>query len=937
MATRPTTAMSNECTVCGRVFSRPEHLTRHMTSHDALKAFACPICARPFARKDALQRHQLSHTPRHASPRPRSFRRACVACADAHTSCPGGQPCDNCTRRHVLCYRARRKRRQSHSRLQPTLPRAASMEGSADASDLLGVSAGPAASSSAPLPTAGTHAHAEDSCSTWKFGPVLKNHWDSASSEVAMNWLPYDVRADAASQPAISGRNGEDLSHPSSRDRDGAGPSDSMAMLIASMGPLISNQKPSAITIAPSTYPPLDEMGALYRDGDDTRSCQAERSIRQRNSSRGVATSPGTGVAFHRGQEVAWLRGLQGKLLTLCDRSQRCDRFCISDAVYNDILVKVNARIPLRSFGDSDFLCRQTFPSKDVLSYFIQMYFTYFHPVYPFLDQPLLSMPIWGWSVCLAAAAMGCRYANVPEAAPCSDAINLLLRDILIRELDFDHADVAMPYLQALILNILGLCQSNKIELMMLGHDSIGSVINACIRFGLFEELDPSGLEVDDQDLEKAWMAWRCREMRRRTGMFAWIVDCALSFMKRSSPFLTLQMLNLSVPCPEDLWAAKSWQIWHEGYKKTSDQAISPDIFLREEQERPAFQSTILKLYQNLTLIHTPSSLSGSVLIYALIQRTQEIAKYFDDPLGIMPGPDALLRPISNSTVKCYLPAIPSFTKWRNGACDYLDVLHWESLAHSSRERGLEGPIFLKLHLARLLLLAPVRELLALTDHLTKYDSADRWLPHHLQPCRMSLLACQETLQIWITKDKFKARLAVLHAGGAFWHIRRYATDTFVQPFTIFLATLVLCNFGQLACSTNVTPTVSEGELIHNVDILNTEQLLKTSSSRGGLSSQSPASLAASTKSPSVYSPCERIPRCLNIDRPVDDEFVQYFVRNGENSVKMSAEGVDDICSPRGARQILLEGAHLLRTSSHYIWPVSNGYATRLEMLATQF
>jgi len=51
MATGTTPAMRNECGVCGKVFSRSEHLTRHMTSHDALKAFACPVCARAFARK----------------------------------------------------------------------------------------------------------------------------------------------------------------------------------------------------------------------------------------------------------------------------------------------------------------------------------------------------------------------------------------------------------------------------------------------------------------------------------------------------------------------------------------------------------------------------------------------------------------------------------------------------------------------------------------------------------------------------------------------------------------------------------------------------------------------------------------------------------------------------------------------------------------------
>lgn len=105
-----------------------------------------------------------------------------------------------------------------------------------------------------------------------------------------------------------------------------------------------------------------------------------------------------------------------------------------------------------------------------------------------------------------------------------------------------------MPYLQALILNVLGLCQSNKIELMMLGHDSIGGVMNACIRFGLFEELDPSGLEVGDHDLEKAWMAWRCREMRRRTGMFAWVSH--LKDPKPSSTLMRHPLRSWTVLCP---------------------------------------------------------------------------------------------------------------------------------------------------------------------------------------------------------------------------------------------------------------------------------------------------------------------------------------------------------------------------------------------------
>ena len=73
------------------------------------------------------------------------------------------------------------------------------------------------------------------------------------------------------------------------------------------------------------------------------------------------------------------------------------------------------------------------------------------------------------------------------------------------------------------------------------------------------------------------------------------------------------------------------------------------------------------------------------------------------------------------------------------------------------------------------------------------------------------------------------------------------------------------------------------------------------------------------------------MPRVYNIDRPVDDEFVQYFVRNGESVVTLCAEAVDDLCTPAGGRQILVEGAAILRGSS--VWQISERYADVLEAL----
>ncbi|XP_019773306.1 zinc finger protein 814 isoform X2 [Dendroctonus ponderosae] len=51
----------HKCNICGKDFSRPNHLKRHMSSHSENKPFTCEICTKSFVRKDHLLQHQKLH------------------------------------------------------------------------------------------------------------------------------------------------------------------------------------------------------------------------------------------------------------------------------------------------------------------------------------------------------------------------------------------------------------------------------------------------------------------------------------------------------------------------------------------------------------------------------------------------------------------------------------------------------------------------------------------------------------------------------------------------------------------------------------------------------------------------------------------------------------------------------------------------------------
>ncbi|KAG5974656.1 hypothetical protein E4U55_008118, partial [Claviceps digitariae] len=99
------------CRDCGRSYSRPEHLVRHVRIHTLGRRFSCGICQKSFARKDLLSRHVANHENNSSSKRRRKntipgagrVSQACRPCAAARVKCDDSKPCRRCVKRKLSC------------------------------------------------------------------------------------------------------------------------------------------------------------------------------------------------------------------------------------------------------------------------------------------------------------------------------------------------------------------------------------------------------------------------------------------------------------------------------------------------------------------------------------------------------------------------------------------------------------------------------------------------------------------------------------------------------------------------------------------------------------------------------------------------------------------------------------------------------------------
>lgn len=375
--------------------------------------------------------------------------------------------------------------------------------------------------------------------------------------------------------------------------------------------------------------------------------------------------------------------------------------------------------------------------------------------------------------------------------------------------------------------------------------------------------LDEYGPKTTPLAIEDNWSRWVERESRLRLRHCIWMMDCIWSFQFQTRTLLSLSDATLDLPSTERLWNASTASQWGQ--------------LMHEKQPLPDLATAVNDLYMHKKVTADVGEFARILLIYGLHRRLYDVAAYYGQRLSSwIPKDQHSVGTIVPPNSSVWLPSLPIFKQWQNHTCDSLDVLHWAANATIGEASGFEHTTVLHLHLARVILLTPIREIVS----LARYLAGDKSLRSEAM-----VMGDRQAVHRWANQHQYKARLAAIHAGVVFWHVRRFSTNAFYEPSAVAHAALVLWAFSAFSSKTATPPSLPPDEMQTALE------------DNDGHSSDSESSSDT----------------IILLDRPADDEIVQEFVLNGPR-MRANMTGVGDLYGEKGPERVVREGARILRT-----------------------
>ncbi|CAG9995417.1 unnamed protein product [Clonostachys byssicola] len=528
---------------------------------------------------------------------------------------------------------------------------------------------------------------------------------------------------------------------------------------------------------------------------------------------------------------------------------------------------------------DHQALKEEHFPSILQVDMLLHLFHDRFIPALPISHHITRNVNEF-WLLTLAMAAIGCQYTRTQEFESMVAPLHEFLRRGLQREMDlsYDNPEAQIYYLKALFLSQISCFYYGDMAMRRQALIHRGLLVQLAESLGLFAAETRQVHDGSDaaDNAHTQWQQWIRLETKRRLGYSIWMLDLMVFYHFDIPPLMPHRVPESDLP-HDGLWTAPNEHEWLELFERT--------------RRNPPLPHAIKSIFLRKKVKPDLGEFGRILLLHGVYHEIYQVKAYFQRPLSNWiptaqhePSVSNLASSPSSSSELSgshqWLSETATFSAWRSAALDCVDELHWWANGVIAIQSGTEHPTVHHLHFSRVVLLVPVKEILVLLLSITK-DAGD--VSQQTTPANV-YMAEQEVIR-WAHRDEGRLNIVQGSTGS----------------YTLWMRLLAFApeEPGQMSEDEEDGQGASAASLEEEDNGLDVDGIEN--------------------------------PGFIWLDRPNDDEMVQYFVRSGRPvNMKAYISGVGDIYEAKSPAKILRHGLRVLESVA-FAWGRDRDYVDILQ------
>ncbi|VUC29960.1 unnamed protein product [Clonostachys rosea] len=441
------------------------------------------------------------------------------------------------------------------------------------------------------------------------------------------------------------------------------------------------------------------------------------------------------------------------------------------------------------SYLPHEVLVSSFFESKN-LEQFMISYWQNYNAHFFLLHQPTFSVQDAPPLLLVALLTLGATLSPDEEHYQVAEKIHQNLRWLIFNSPSF-QVPAPLWVIQALLMVQAYEKMFSTRKLHEMSHIFHYSVITLMRRGSCYSEEPEDPGEISS--LEKTWYRWVKRELSYRAAFFAFIMDAQHSSIFGHTAALSLNDIQLPLPCADALWNAPTASMWNRERSRV--------------QSSPLFLPALRALLSRHPIPHTYSPFARFVLLHGLFCLTRHMIAR-DQTASCISVPE------QNSSSRATSSSTQEQDNWKERLDRAIDTWSFSLLSQTpslclEAARPLQRIAHVSIHVSlvdcHILAGAPNLATGVRTQHgsvqwARAYERVSKWAHHPTvkKPLSHCLLLIQETM---FTRARYVA-----------------AEDSIIlKPWVLYNTTLILWAYGAVVCGARKSSDLGQDHVVDHV------------------------------------------------------------------------------------------------------------------------